>query len=534
MNISTSIRVRRTAGVVLVPLLAAAGGLWGQTPATGRLELTVEQAILMALRNNRDIEVARVDLLSSETAVSAAAGIYDPLFGLSAYKEKRTLPVSSILAGSATGSLHEGETTVTPRVAGLVERLGSSYSVSLYSSRQSTENLFVPFSPQYSTALMFNYSQPLLRGLRIDAGRRALQISRKNLNITESQFRQRVMDTVTQTVQTYWDLAFARAHLEVQTLALADARRLLESNRRLVREGILAPIDLVETGTQVAAIETGVYIARDVLNRTTNAVKLILLAERTAPEWAAEIVPVSTPTQSAPKVSYEEAVKTALEKRPEPQQFKETREINDLNTRYFRDQTKPEINLVASYTRNGLAGVVIDRPGNPLFGSLSVAPAPVFLGGYGTAMGNLLDERFPTVRVGVQVSAPFRNRTAEANLRGAELATRKLRAQTDQVLAAIEFDVRNAIEGLRLAEGRLQAAIETTKLATQQYDSEQRRLQNGVSTVFLVLQRQSGLLSARAREFEAHGNLNKEIAAYYRAVGTTLEENRIDVQSVKR
>jgi outer membrane protein TolC len=419
-------------------------------------------------------------------------------------------------------------------VSGLLERFGSSYSVSLYSSRQATENLFVPLSPQYSTALMFNVSQPLLRGLRIDAGRRALQISRKNMHITESQFRQRVMDTVTQTVQAYWDLAFARANLEVQNNALADARRLLESNRRLVREGILAPIDLVETGTQVASIETGVYVARDVLNRTGNAFKLILLADRLAPEWAAEIVPVSIPSQSAPKVSYEESVKAALEKRPEPQQLKETRDINDLNTRYFRDQTKPEIDLVASYTRNGLAGTEIIRPGNPLFGSLSVSPSPVFLGGYGTALGNLFGERFPTVRVGVQVSAPFRNRTAEANLRSSELTARRLRAQTDQVLAAIEFDVRNAIEGLRLAEGRLQAAAEATKLATQQFDSEQRRLQNGVSTVFLVLQRQSGLIAARAREFEAQGNLNKEIAAYYRAVGTTLEENRIDVQSVKR
>src|SRR5204862_1665401 len=93
---------------VLLVGIAACGSLCGQAPAGPRLELTIDQAIALALRNNRDVEIARIDLLSSEAATGAAAGVYDPLFSLTGFKEKRTLPVSSILAGSATGSLREG------------------------------------------------------------------------------------------------------------------------------------------------------------------------------------------------------------------------------------------------------------------------------------------------------------------------------------------------------------------------------------------------------------------------------------------
>jgi HAE1 family hydrophobic/amphiphilic exporter-1 len=527
--------LKRLAGPAVLLLFGCGFGLaqTGPPAAIGtRLELTVDQAVAMALHNNRDVEVARIDLLSSEAAVGAAAGIYDPTFSLSGYREKRTLPVSSILAGSASGALHEGETTYLPQVSGLLERLGSTYSASLYTSRVATDNLFIPLSPQYTTALSFSYTQPLVRGLRIDAPRRGLLISRKNLTISESQFRQRVMDNVTQTIQAYWDLAYARQNLEVQNAALADARRLLDSNKRLAQEGILAPIDLVETRTQVASIETATFIARDALNRTANAFKLLLLAERSAPEWNLELVPISQPALNGLAVKYDDAVKLALAKRPEPRQLKETGEINDISTRYFLDQTRPAVDLIASYTRNGLAGAVIPRPASPL--SLNVTPPEIFQGGYGQALNNLFGEQFPTLRLGVRVSMPLRNRTAEANLTGSELAGRRIRAQLDQILDLIEFDVRNAVEGLRLAESRLQSAAEATKLATQQYESEQRRLQNGLSTVFLLLQRQSSLIGARAREFEAQANLNKQIAAYYRAVGTTLEENRIDMQAVKR
>src|SRR5579883_3150901 len=404
-------------------LAAAVVGLWvfsdvsvlrAQTTASApTIELTVEQAIAKALGNNRDIEVARVDLRSAEVAVQAAAGLYDPVISISGFREKRTVPVSSILGGSTTGSLHEGETQLIPAVAALVEPVGGGLTASVFNDRGTSDNLFLPLSPQYSTAMILTYTQPLMRGLRIDATRRALFISRKNVALTDSQFRQRVMDTVNQVVQAYWDLALARENLDVQNGALQDARRLVESNRRLMQEGVLAPIDLVETRTQVAAIETAAFVARDIVNRTQNAFKLLLLPNRMSVEWAAEVIPVSTPLRNVPKVDYASAVKLALEKRPEPEQMRQASDINDINTRYFRDQTRPLLNLIGSYTSNGLAGIVAARPGNPLFGSLDIVPPSELQGGYSKSLANLMEQKFPTVRVGVQLQMPVRNRTAE-------------------------------------------------------------------------------------------------------------------------
>src|SRR4051812_10034015 len=131
-------------GASVLSIALACGALFGQTPTGPRLELTVDQAVALALRNNRDVEVARVDLLSSETAVVGAGGIFDLVLAFSGFRENRSIPVSSILAGSSTGALHEGEITYTPQVSGLLERLGSSYSASLFNNPQTTENLFVP------------------------------------------------------------------------------------------------------------------------------------------------------------------------------------------------------------------------------------------------------------------------------------------------------------------------------------------------------------------------------------------------------
>jgi outer membrane protein TolC len=522
---------------------AAAAGLFigsgwcvlrAQTPPAPQWELTLDQAIAAALGSSRDLEVARDDLLSSEAAMRAAAGLYDPVLSLSGFREKRTLPVSSILGGSTTGSLHEGEVRMVPAITGLVGPLGGSYSASLFNDRQTSDNLFLPLSPQYSTAMTFTYSQPLLRGLHIDDFRRSLFVSRKNVTLSEAQFRQRVMDIVTQVAQAYWDVALARDNLSVQNTAIEDARALVESNRRLMQQGILAPIDLVETREQVAALQAAAFVARDILNRAQNAFKLLVLPNRVAAEWDKDVIPLTPPALQAPKVDYQTAVHLALAKRPEPDQLRRAGEINDINTSYFRDQLRPQLNLVSSYTSNGLAGIVETLAPNPLFGALEIVPPASFQGGYSQSLTNLLDQKFPTIRVGFQLQVPLRNRTAQANLVTSELASRKLRAQTDQVLEVIEMDVRNAVDGLSLAQGRLDAAAEAARLAAQQYESERRRLDNGVSTVFLVLQRQSALTAARAREYEAQMNLNKQIAAYYRAVGTTLEERSIDLQVISK
>ncbi|MEJ7709618.1 MAG: TolC family protein [Pyrinomonadaceae bacterium] len=167
----------------------------------------------------------------------------------------------------------------------------------------------------------------------------------------------------------------------------------------------------------------------------------------------------------------------------------------------------------------------------PLTPVVTGSISPNLIGAYGASLSNLFGQNYPTVRVGVRIQIPLRNRTAEANL-GRSLAEgsriTNQRAQTEQI---IEADVRNALQSMRSVQARLASAAASRSSAEQQYASETRQFRSGMSTVFLVLQRQTELLAARGRELQAQTDLNKSIAQFQRAIGTTLEVNRVSVRT---
>jgi HAE1 family hydrophobic/amphiphilic exporter-1 len=156
--------------------------------------------------------------------------------------------------------------------------------------------------------------------------------------------------------------------------------------------------------------------------------------------------------------------------------------------------------------------------------------SPDLLGGLGQSFQNLLANRYGTFRIGVQVNLPLRNRTAEAELGKSLVEGERIVTQREQLEQTIQVDVRNALQSLRSAESRLRAAIATRQANEQQFASEQRKLDAGQSTTFLVLERQTALTEARAMELKAQTDLNKAIADLQRATGNSLQVNSIVVR----
>src|SRR6185436_9226184 len=178
--------------------------------------LSLREALAMALDNNKDIEVARHNVKIAEFDLTAAHGAYDPRFTSTAYYERIKSPISSFLTGGANGATTTSDYTGTARVEGLTPRLGGSYRLDFSSVRFTSNNQFTALSPQYPTALTLNYTQPLVRGLRFENNRRQIQIAKKNLPLTDAQFRQRAIETITSVQRAYWDLVFALRNLQVQ------------------------------------------------------------------------------------------------------------------------------------------------------------------------------------------------------------------------------------------------------------------------------------------------------------------------------
>jgi HAE1 family hydrophobic/amphiphilic exporter-1 len=515
--------------------------------------LALREALSMALENNKDIEVARENVRIAEFDLRGAQGVYDPRLNTTAFYERAENPISNFLSGGQNGSTIQSDYTATARLEGQSPVLGGNYRLDFSSIRLTTNNQFTALSPQYPTALTFSYTQPLWRGLKIDNSRRQIEIARKNLSLSDAQFRQRAIDTITNVQRAYWDLVFALRSLQVQREAVSVARTQLEHNKRLVNEGQLAPIDVVAAEAQISTYEQGVFSALEEVSRSENNLKNLIAENQQAEIWNASIVPTDPVELTVPDVSLPDALKTAMENRPELQQSNVLQEINKIDQRYFKDQTKPAIDLVGSYGITGLAGSVSSNVVNPFTQSslqvrqrvdelsaivgldpLPVIPPQIFspdlLGGYGQSLQNLLANRYGTARIGVQISLPLRNRTAEAQLGRSLVEGERLGTQRQQLEQTIQVDVRNALQAMRSSEARLRAATRTREANEQQFASEQRKLDAGQSTTFLVLERQTALTEARGLELKAQTDLNKAIADLQRATGNALRVNSIVVR----
>lgn len=524
--------------------------------------LALREAIKLALKNAKDIEVARENVRAAEFDLLGARGAYDPRLASNSYYERTETPTSSFLSGGAGGSVTQTNLVGAMSLQGLTPKGGGGYRFDFSSIRLTTDNQFAALNPQYPTAFTFSYTQPLLRGRRFDENRRRIEIAKKNLSLTDAQFRQRAIETITGVQRAYWDLVYSLRNLQIQRDAVRDARSQYEHNKRLVAEGFLAPIDVVAAEAQVSGFEQNVYSALDDVNRAENNLKNLIAEDRTSKVWNVALVPTDTvDAERAPVATLEEAMGAALGSRPELQQSDVLIAINELDQRLAREQSKPQVDLVGSYGAVGLAGALDPaRAVNPfsasselqrqrinqlittvngLTGTNNIAPLPppaaqtlpgVLVGGYGQSVTNLAANRFNNYRVGVQLNLPLRNRTAEAQLGRTLVERDRARTQREQLEQLIQVDVRNTLQVTRTAESRLRAASVARSASEQQYASELRKFDAGQSTFFLVLERQTALATARGNELRAQVELNKAVAELQRATGNSLEANKVQVR----
>jgi len=495
--------------------------------AANQLSLTLPQAIELALSNNNDIDTSRKTRRIADFSLLRARGAYDPLATAEGYYESITTPTASAIGGAVNGAVTQTRFFGGAGVSGFSPFYGGSYSAQFNNNRTTTSNTNSFLNPQFPSSLLLTYNQPLLRNFGFDANRREIEIAKRNQNLTDAQLRQPAIETIAGVEQAYWDLTFALRNLEVQRETLLQVREQLESNRRLVDQGVLAPIELVAANAQSYTFEQNIFAAQEAITRAENNLKSLMLPDRASSEWSRAITPVSPIDIEPPRLALEVALTEAMRSRPEIAQLAETAEINRIDQRFFRNQKKPQLDIVSSFTSQGLAGTETPAAISSTTG-LSRVP-PNLVGGALSSLGNLLAFDYPSYRVGLALSLPIRNRVAKANLATSVIDGERIantRAQTEQV---IEAEVRNALQALRSVESRLGSATAGRVAAEELFRSEERLFRGGTSTFFLVSQRQNELAIARSRELQARTDLNKAIAEFQRSIGRTLEVNSVTV-----
>ena len=508
--------------------------------------LTLNDAITLALENNKDIEVTRKNVRIAEFDLLAARGVYQPRFTGQTFYERATVPNISFFTPQITKVTNDSFVG-NAGIQAFVPRFGTILSATANNQRAATDNPVSIISPQYNSSLSFQITQPLLRGRGFDQNRRTIEIAKRNLSLTDVQFRQRSIDTIAAVQRAYWDLAYALRNLQVQRDGVKDAKDQLGHNRRLVEEGQLAPIDIVAAETQVANFEQSVYDALNVVTVSENNLKNLIAPNRTDPLWSESVTPVDPVDLEAPRTTLTEALDVALLNRPELEINQAQKDINAIDQRLYRDLKKPQIDLIASYSSAGVGGNL-----NPNFSSpfcqnnpnpaecvaASQASLQALLqnvGGAGSTVTDIFANKYPTLRVGVQFNLPlFGDKTAGAQLGRALVEGERLETQRQQIEQNIQVDVRNALQTLRTAEARLRAAAISRENSVRQYESEQRKLDNGQSDIYRVLERQTALTTARSNELRAQTELNKAISDLQRATGNSLKANNVVTMLTKK
>ena len=514
------------------------------------LALTLFDSVRMALEQNREIEVERLNVRQAEYDLFSAKGANDVYVGALSFYEHRNVPVGSVLAGGPNGSL----TTQSLNYDFSAQQLmptGAQWTAGFTNLRTNGNSVFASLNPQYSSALNIQIRQPILRNFSIDDARRRIRIANRALDLSDSQFRQKAIEIIARVQRSYWDLVFTLRDVQIQRESVDLAKNQLERNRRMVNEGTLAPIELVSVETELEKRNENLLSAIELVTRAENALKQLILGDRENSSWNQPIIPTDSPDLRDVSYSLSDAVAAAFANRPELAQNNLKQEANKIEVKYFGDQTKPQLDLIASYTTNGLSGtpallgnpfsatttLLLDRvnvlsglAGIPAVAIPPTAGLPPFLdGGYFQSLKNLFSNDFRTFRFGVAFNFPLKNRLAEGQLGRAVAEGRKIGAQRKTLEQNIEVEVRNAVQAVETARLRVETAKASREAAAKQSESEQRRFQAGLSTTYFVLERQNNLSSAQGRELKAMTDYSKAVSELQRVMGTTLTTNNVQI-----
>lgn len=525
--------------------------------------LPLQDAVGIALKNNLDIEQFRQGVQIAERNLYSLKGIYDILSTSDVNYRSTTQPVVSIFGGGgASSSLTQRTFTYNFTTSQFMQRTGGYWEVDFQNNRTVTSSTASLLTTQYAPTLTLQFTQPLLRNFAIDQNRRTIQIAKKSLDLSDSQFRQRVIEIINSVQRAYWDLVYAIRNERIARDSVELARTQLDNNKKMVEAGTLAPIELRSTEAQLETAKGNVIVALQGVTTAENTLKALLLKDPNDKLWYSAITPTDEPVSAQSTFDLEEATRLALKNRPELDQIRLQTEQKNIDIKYYSNQTKPQIDFVGNYGSIGLAGTpstivsgssgfdpvtqgVLDNlnvaltklslttfnPTPPAPSELGSRVLPRFNGGYFQALNNLFGQDFKTYQVGVHFSFPWRNRTAEGNLGRSLAEARQLDARQRQLVESVQVDVRNALQAVVASEQRFEAAKAGELAAKAQYNGEQERYRAGLSTNFVVLQRLTDLSIARGTTVRALTDYNKALADLQRVTGMTLVSNNVQISA---
>jgi outer membrane protein TolC len=484
-------------------------------PAPGGLrELTLEESVTLALDRNLDIQVSRLEPQSVDFQIAGFENVFRPSFNSTIGQRETNSPVTStVTAGGGAASLIQDTTTYNFGVSQPLKWGGGSLSVGWNNSRIGTSDVRANFNPLYNSFFNANYTQPIIRGFKIDNTRQQLQVSMINREISDESVRATVAQTVANVRNAYWDLVFARSSVDVARRALDLADRLVKDNEARVEVGTLAPLDIVQAQAEAATRRQTLAAAEATASTADLALKRFLVSGTEDPLWRQEIVPVDLPSLQEAPADVEDAVRRAITERTDVITSRKNLETNDVNIRFFRNQALPALDFSAFYGATGVGGTRFERVGTGI-DSVITGTIP---GGFRDALSVLGARDFPQWNFAMTLSYPLMGNQAEAQLARARVQRQQAQTRLRALEVQIAAEVANAAFTVQANLRRVEAAIAARELAQKRLDAEQSRFEVGLTTNYFVVQAQRDLRDAENTELRALADYRKSLVNYERA-----------------
>ncbi len=530
----------------------------------GKIELTLADALALALENNLDIAVQRyipqfaeIDVLRTLSGQAArgfsganipgglsagalgagvsaagagagvgsaggitggggavqvgAAGTFDPTLSFNFSWDRVSSPLNTIqVSGVPTVT---GQTTAFSGSYAQMLQQGFSYSLTLSTQRQSSTQQFLRFNPAAVSRFALSFNQPLLNGFGRAPNERFIRVARNNTKVSEEVFQQQVITTVVTVANAYWDLAAARENVRVAEQSLAVSERLLKDNQFRVEVGTMSPLEVISAEAEVAGRTRDLTVARTNLQLQEAALKSMLSKRVTSELDGASIIikdPMPEPRDSdLPDLRI--ALGAALENRPDLRQLERNLQNQDASTRYTGNNLLPSVSVFGFYAGAGLQGNSADSQS-----------------GIWNALNQTFSANYPEYAGGTTWTIPLRNRVAQADNIRSQLEEQQLRVGLLASRNQVSLEVRKAVIGIIQGRAQVQAAHEATRLAREIWQGEQNKLEAGASTSYQVILRERDFIAAQQAELTAVAGYAKALVEMDRSTGSTMKRNGIE------
>ncbi len=465
--------------------------------------LSMDDAVQLALEQNLNLQVQRLDPQLQDLNLAQVRTAWTPTFNSTVVNRSSTSPITNVFAG-ASNELTSQNFGANFGVSQLLP-WGANYNVAWNNSRGKSNSIYDSPNPFLQSNLNAQYVQPLLRNFTIDGTRAQLLVSEKNREMSDIQLRQAILVTTRAVKSAYWDLAYAVGNLKVQQQSLDIARQSLQDNKSRVNIGTMAPIDIIEAQAEVARNEEAVIVAEAQITRAEDTLRALIFDPKNPDFWATQFELTERPAFKAQAVDVDAAVKNALAKRTDLEQSRKNLEATDVNIRYFKNQTLPDLNVQAGYGLTGQGGTVyaFDQSTFP----------PVLLSSaqtrYTSVLSKMLGNDFHNWSFAVTVGYPIGRSSAEAGLARAKVSYSQSLLELRTAELQVATQVREVARQLNTNQKRVNATQASRELAEKKLEAQQKKFAAGMSTNFEVIQAQRDLAAARNAELLALLDFNR-------------------------